>query len=60
MMSDSIFHDPRSYEKLLFSTNVSTKVEKDPNYKLMLDYLATFTGNLPTQAEVEARGTGPL
>ena len=30
------------------------KVEKDANFRFMLDYLATFTGNLPTQAEVQA------
>lgn len=31
------------------------QVEKDCNFSFLLDYLATFTGNLPTQAEVEAR-----
>lgn len=32
----------------------TAKVEKDANFRFMLDYLASFTGNLPTQAEVQA------
>jgi hypothetical protein len=36
----------------------TAKVEKDANFRFMLDYLASFTGNLPTQAEVEAMVPG--
>lgn len=30
------------------------QVEKTVNFNLMMDYLATFAGDLPTQSEVEA------
>jgi hypothetical protein len=36
----------------------TAEVDKGTNYKFLLDYLATFTGNLPTQAEVEAMVPG--
>ena len=35
------------------SKNRAVKVEKEANYMFLLDYLATFTGDLPTQMEVE-------
>jgi len=36
------------------SKNRAVKVEKEANYMFLLDYMATFTGDLPTQMEVEA------
>eukprot|EP00435_Cladocopium_sp_Y103_P030291 s332_g7.t1 len=42
-----------TFVNLTGQTVTEAEVDKVTNYKFLLDYLATFTGNLPTQAEVE-------